>query len=88
MLLLNSIVLALIDFVQNNYHVFGMDNLYNYVTFFKACYTHPNKVKTQGTCSKEGRWIPIGVVQQEVTSIKFQRKVKVTVKAAVLQGDI
>ena len=64
-----------------------MDKLYNSVMFFKACYTHPKKLKTQGTCRKGFRRIPCDAVQQEVASIKGQRSVIVTVKSAVLQGD-
>ena len=35
---LHSRVLALIDYVQDKYHVCGMDNLCNSVTFYQACY--------------------------------------------------
>ena len=48
---------------------------------------YPRKVKTQGTCRKGGRGIPSDVTHQEVTSIKGQREVTGTVKAAVLQCD-
>ena len=66
----------------------GMDTLYNSVTFCKACYMHPKKVNTQVTFRKGGRVIPCDIVlQQEVTSIKGQREVRVMVKSAVLHSD-
>ena len=84
---LQSRVLAIIDCVQDKYHVCGMDKLYNYVTFCKSCYMHPYKLKTQGSCSKGCKGIPCDSVHQKVTSIKGQRAVIVMVKPAVLQGD-
>ena len=81
---LHSRFLALIDCVQDKYDVCGMDNLYHSVTFYKYFYTHPKKVNTQVTCRKGVQVIPSNVVQQEVTSIKGQSSVIVTVKSAVL----
>ena len=84
---LHSRVLGLLDCVKDRFHVCGMDNLYNSVKFTKACYLHPMKVKTQGTCRVWGRGIPSNVIQKEVKSKEGQRQVRGIVKAAVLQDD-
>ena len=84
---IHSRVLALMDCVKDKYHVCGMDNLYNSVKFCKACYQHPMKIKTQGTCRTWGRGIPTAVIQKEVKSKQGQLAVRGNVKAAVLQDD-
>ena len=84
---LHSIVLELIDFVQDKYHVCGMDNLYNSVTFCKCFKKHSRKIKTQVTLKKGGVGIPRAVVHQEVTNIKGQIEVIGTIKESVLKGS-
>merc|ERR1740124_955466 len=80
-------VLSLMDHLKDQYHICGMDNLYDSTLFFKQYYKHPMKVKVQGVARKGGRGIPKQVIQLEVQSMKGQREVRGTVKAAVLQGD-
>ena len=58
-------VMKLFDSVEDNYHVCGMENLYNYVTFFKRAWNHKRKLKVHGVTRKGMRGIPGCVVQKE-----------------------
>ena len=64
-----------------------MDNLYLSAKFCKGSYNHSNKVLLAGVTRKGGRGIPDCVIHEEVKSQSDQRKVRGTVKAAVLKGD-
>ena len=68
-------VLSLLDTLKEKYHVCGMDNLYNSVTFAKACYKHKKKVLIQGTCRRSGRGLPPKVVQLDGNGKKAQQEV-------------
>ena len=84
---LHARVVSLMATLKDKFHICGMDNLYNSALFCKRCYSHPMKVKVQGVARKGGRGIPPQVLQDEVKSLKGQREVRGTVRAAVLQGD-
>ena len=61
----HSRVMILFDSVEDDYHVYGMDNLYNYVTFCKRSWNHKRKFKVHGVTRKGMRGIPGCVVQEE-----------------------
>ena len=84
---LHSHVTTLFDSVEDNYHVCGMDNLYNYVTFFKRAWNRKRKLKVHGVTRKGMRGIPGCVVQEEQKSRKKQLEVKGTTKVAILKSD-
>ena len=84
---LYSRVMALFDSLEDEYHQCDMDNLYNSATFCRAAYNHENKVLCHGVTRKGGRGIPPSVIQQEVTNKEEQKRVRGTVKAAVLEAD-
>ena len=60
------------DLVEDDHHVCGMDNLYNYVTFFKRAWNYKSKFKVHGVTRKGMRGIPGCVVQEEQKSRKKQ----------------
>ena len=49
---LHSRVMTLFDSVEDDYHVCGMDKLYNYVTFCKRAWNHKSKIKVHGVTRK------------------------------------
>ena len=59
---LHSRVMTFFDSVEDDYHVCGMDNLYNSVTFFKRTWKHKRKLKVHGVTRKGMRGIPGCVV--------------------------
>ena len=84
---MHSRVMTLFDLVEDDYHVCGMDNLYNSVTFFKRAWNHKRKLKVHGVTRKGMRGVPGCVVQEEQKSRKKQLEVRGTTKAAILKGD-
>jgi len=54
---------------------------------FIGAYTHERKVKISGPTRKAGRGLPSCVLQQEVHGKEELRRVRGTVKGAVLEGD-
>ena len=84
---LHSCVMTLFDLVEDNYHVCGMENLYNSVTFFKRAWDHKRKLKVHGVTRKVMRGIPGCVVQEEQKSRKKQLEVRGTTKAEILKGE-
>ena len=77
----------LFDTLKEKYHTCGMDNLYTSTRVCKDTYNHPNKVMCHGVARRSGRGIPSFVLQDEVTNLKDQLKVRGTVKAVELKGD-
>ena len=57
-------VMTLFDSVEDDYHVCGMDNLYNYVTFCKRAWNHKRKLKVH-VVTREGMRVITGCVVQE-----------------------
>ena len=78
---------TLFDAIRDEYHCYGMDNLYNSDAFCRHAYNHNNKVLVHGVTLKWGRGIPDYVLQEEVKNRHAQIGVRVTVKAAKLVGD-
>ena len=68
--------MKLFDSVEDNYHVCGMDNLYNSVTLCKRAWNHKRKLKVNGVMRKGMRGIPGCVVQEEQKSRKKQLEVR------------
>ena len=64
-----------------------MDNLYNSAAFCRAAYNNTKKILCQGVTRKGMRGIPPSILQVEHKSIKYQIKVRGTVKATLLEGD-
>ena len=56
------------DSVEDDYHVCGMENLYNSVTFCKRAWNHKRKLKVQGVTRKGMRGNTGFVVQEEKKS--------------------
>ena len=83
---LHSRVMKLFDSVEDDYHVCGMDNLYNSVTFCKRAWNHKRELNVHGVTRKCMRGIPGCVVQEEKKSQKKQLEVRGTTKSAVLKG--
>jgi Transposase IS4 len=84
---LHSRVLWLFDQLADNHHRVWMDNLYLSAKFVKASYNHPRKVMIAGVTRRNGRGLPMSVIQDEVKNKTAQEAVRGTVKAAVLKGD-
>ena len=84
---LYSRVMSLFDTVQDEFHVCGMDNLYNSATFCKRAWNHKWKLKVHGVTRKGMRGIPVCVSQELEKSKKNQLLVRGATKAAVLKGD-
>ena len=84
---LHARVMWLFDRLVEKHHRVYMDNLYISAKFAKAALNHPKKVLTAGVARKNGRGIPLSVIQEEVKNPAEAYKVRGTVKAAVLQGD-
>ena len=59
----------------------------NICLLFKGAYTHERKVKISVPTRKAGRGLPSCVLQQEVHGKEELRRVRGTVKGAVLEGD-
>ena len=53
----HSCVMTLFDSVEDDYHICGMDNLFNYVTFCKRVWNHKKKSKVHGVTRKGMRGI-------------------------------
>ena len=53
----HSRVMKLFDSVEDDYHVYGMDRLYNYLTFLKRVWNHKSKLKVHGVTRKGMRGI-------------------------------
>jgi hypothetical protein len=64
-----------------------MDNLYLSAKFAKACYTHPMNVLIAGVTRKNGRDLPLHVIQEKAKNKGSQMAIHRRVKAAVLLGD-
>ena len=77
----------LFDTLKEKYHTCGMENLYTSARFCKDAYNHPNKVMCHGVARRSGRGVPLFILQDEVTNLKDQLKVRGTVNAAELKGD-
>ncbi|CAB9519576.1 unknown protein [Seminavis robusta] len=84
---LHARVLWLFDQLRDNYHRVWMDNLYLSAKFVKGCYNHERKVLIAGVTRKQGRGIPLSVLQEEVMRKSEQEQVRGTVKVSVLKGD-
>ena len=84
---LHARCLWLFDTLKDKGHHCWMDNLYLSAKFAKACYTHPMKVLIAGVTRKNGRGLPLHVLQEEAKNKGSQMAVRGTVKAAVLLGD-
>ena len=52
------------DTAKDNYHIRGMDNIYNYANFCKMDFNHPNKVMVNGVTQKIMNGIPAYVIQE------------------------
>ena len=65
-----------------------MENLYNSAVFCKKAFNHKFKVLCHGVTRKGMRGIPSSVKQEEVKNSKEQIRVRGTVKAAILEGDL
>ena len=76
-------VMTLFDSVEDDYHVCGMDNMYNCVTFCKRAWNHKWKLKVHDVRIKGMRGITGFFVQEEQKSRKKQLKVRGTTKAAI-----
>ena len=85
---LHSFVMALLDAIQEDNHVCGMDNLYNSATFCRKVYTHEKRLMVHGVERKVVRGIPAVVKQEEVKNWKKQIQVRGTAKVAVIQGFV
>jgi Transposase IS4 len=85
---LHARMLSLFDALEEPYHRVWMDNLYLSAKFCKGCFKHDNKVLLAGVTRKSGRGFPLSVLQEEVKNKNELLKVRGTVKAAVLDGDI
>eukprot|EP00536_Pseudo-nitzschia_multiseries_P003570 jgi/Psemu1/8122/gm1.8122_g len=68
---LHSRTMWLFDYLKDDHHHVGMDNLYNSVMFCKAAFRHSKQVMCHG----------------ELKSIRAEREAWGTVKAAVLEGN-
>ena len=68
------------DLVEYNYHVYGMDNLYNSIMFCKRAWNHTRKLKVHGVTRKDMMGIIGCVVQEEQKSRKKQLEVRGTIK--------
>ena len=79
--------MSLFDALEDNFHICGMDNLYNSAAFCKHAYMHERKVKVHGVTRKGMRGIPKCVAQEEQKNKKLQILAQGTVKVAVLRGD-
>jgi hypothetical protein len=75
------------DQLKSQYHVCGLDNLYNSVRFCRDAFTGKNKVIVHGVARKSGRGVPKCINRDEVENKNLQAKVRGTTKAAVLEGD-
>jgi hypothetical protein len=64
-----------------------MDNLYLLAKFAKACYTHPMNALIAGVTHKNGRGLPLHVIQEEAKNKGSQMAICGRVKMAVLLGD-
>jgi Transposase IS4 len=84
---LHARMLSLFDCFQEKNHRVWMDNLYLSAKFAKGCFTHPQQVLLAGVARKSGRGVPECVLQEEVKNKTEARKVRGTIKAAVLRGD-
>ena len=85
---LHARVMSLFDGLEDLYHVCGVDNLYMSAMFCKDAYNHPCKIKLHGVARKGGRGLPTAVLQEEVTNKVEQEKVRGTVRAVELIGDL
>ena len=62
---MHSRVMTLFDLVEDNHHVYGMENLYNSVTFCKREWNNKRKLKVHGVTRKGMRKVTGCVVQEE-----------------------
>ena len=85
---LHARVLKLFDVLEESFDQVGMDNLYNSASFSKKTFNHRNKVLVHGVARKGGRGVPKCVIQEEIKNREHQLRVRGTVKAAVLKGDV
>ncbi|KAL7577120.1 hypothetical protein ACA910_019722 [Epithemia clementina (nom. ined.)] len=84
---LHARILGMFDQLEEKHHNCWFDNLYLSAKFCKAAFTHPKTVRISGPTRKSGRGLPKSFIQEEVTNPADIRRVRGTVKAAVLEGD-
>ena len=80
--------MSLFDGLEDLHHQYGVDNLYMSAKFCKDAWNHPNKIKLHGVTRKGGRGLPSTVIQDEVQNKVEQEKVRGTVLASKLDGDV
>ena len=79
--------MALFDSLKDHHHQVGMDNLYNSAAFCRAAYHHDRKALYHGVARKDGRGITECVLQDKENNPVSQPTARVTIKAAVLEGN-
>ncbi|KAL7562479.1 hypothetical protein ACA910_005453 [Epithemia clementina (nom. ined.)] len=84
---LHSRILGLFDQLEEKNHNCWFDNLYLSAKFCRAAFVHEKSVRISGPTRKAGRGLPKCVMQEEVNNPTELRRVRGTVKAAVLVGD-
>ena len=78
----------LFDSWYYEYHICGVDNLYMSAKFCRDNFNHSNNIKLHGVTRKSGRGLPVCVLQEELQNRSQKDKVRGTVCAAELVGDI
>ena len=78
----------LFDSCDDEYHICGVDNLYMSAKFCRDAFNHSKKIKLHGVTRKSGQGLPDCVLQEEVQNKAYQEKIRGTVCAAELVGDI
>jgi hypothetical protein len=84
---LHARVLWLFGCLKSRWHVCGVDNLYTSAKFLRVSYVTA-RVLINGVTRTSGRGLPPSIIQEAITNKKEQMKVRGTVKAAVLVGDV
>ena len=84
---LHARVMGLISQLPDKYYTLGMDNLYNSAKFCRLAYSMDQKVMVHGVTRPSLRGIPPIIKMSEVKKKNELKRIRNTVKAAVLKGD-
>ena len=85
-----SVMVILLNFLEDKYHHGSFDNIYNSAIFFQAECNHPKNalVLVHGITRKGGRGIPSCMQQDEVKTRTSVQKVWGNVKVAKLEDNL
>lgn len=81
-------LLHLFDLLPSKNHIIGLDNLFMSAKLCAGAYKGKNQVQINGVVQKNGHGIPLCVMQEFQKNAKEADKVRGTIKAAVLEGDL